>query len=305
MAGSLHSFSDAELVALGQGFGLAGVDSLVWAPFGDSGAMRLVRVGGRELVAKRHWMLSGDRAALLGAVLDAAQAAGVAPPILRTVAGGLVLELGGAWYGLMERVQGEPPACGRGLGRAGCAVARLHLALAQVPGQAVCPRAVAPDEAALLLARAGCDDLGREVRAAAEASAAMPRQLVHRDLHAGNFLLRDNSALVLDFDSFSTGARVADALFAAFRLAAGEVAGMARFLKAYEADVPLSAKERTHGLLALACDFLLKLAFIQRRREAGETLFEKDRRNYESFALRALDLARRYPGGLEQLQGMA
>ncbi len=104
------------------------------------------------------------------------------------------------------------------------AVARLHLPW---PGSG---RRLPPGRArtAPLLARAGLDELARAVAPVAAAAQALPGQLVHRDLHQGNFLLGPQGALVLDYDSFASGPRVADALFAALRLSGGAAAGMGR-----------------------------------------------------------------------------
>lgn len=291
--------SPGGLTALAGAFGLSGPDPTAWRPLGPD--LLAAEHAGRTLLAKRHRMLTPERAPLLEGVLGAALAAGVAPPMLRTRGGALVLAGADGWYGLMELAPGEVPRAGQGLGRAARAVARLHLALAGVPGRAACPRAVAPAQAAGLLARAGLDDLARAVAPLAGAAQALPVQLVHRDLHQGNFLLGPQGALVLDYDSFASGPRVADALFAALRLSGGDVAGMARFMAVYAALAPLAAAEAAAGLAALAFDVLAKLAFVLREREAGSGYYEKDFEKYVGFARRALELECEYPGGVPVL----
>lgn len=294
-------FAGAEgLAALAAAFGLPGSIG-PWRPLGPD--LLAAEHGGRTLLAKRHRMLTPERAPLLEAVLGAARAAGVAPVMLPARGGALVLAGADGWYGLMEQAPGEVPEAGQGLGRAARAVARLHLALARVPGRAACPRAVAPQAAAGLLARAGLDELARAVAPVAAAAQALPGQLVHRDLHQGNFLLGPQGALVLDYDSFASGPRVADALFAALRLSGGDAAGMGRFMAVYGALAPPAPVEDAAGLAALAWDVLAKLAFVLREREAGNGYYEKDFQKYIGLARRALELERAFPGGVRALGG--
>lgn len=293
---------DDVLFALAGAYGLDGLDPAGWEAFGDG--MRLVRHGGRILVAKRHWMLTADRATLFDAVLGAVTRARLAPHHLRTAEGTYTLRLDGGWYGLMEHVVAEPAHSGKGLARAGRAVASLHRTLATVPGRADCPRAVDRPEAERLLGAAGLHDAAARLADRERAVAELPAQLTHRDLHAGNFLFTPDRAWVLDYDSFATGPRVADALFAAYRLSGGEERGMARFLAAYAEVVPLTAVERAAGLSALAQDFAHKLAFVLYRDEAGDATFDKDRENYAGFVRGALALAARRPGGLDELEGV-
>lgn len=294
--GGTGTIFDAGCIAhLADVFGISRAEAASWTPLPGG----RILAGGRLLV-KWHWMLTADRAPLFEQVLRATGESGTAPGAVAARDGALAPRFGGRFFSLFHRVPERGQAADHPA-EAGRAAGRMHRALAGVEGKAACPRGIDADAAAALLGGHGRPDLAEALVACSRAVAGAPGQLVHRDLHGGNFLSTAHGVLVVDFDSFASGPRIVDALFGAFRLAGGAPGVMAAFLDAWAAEAGMSPEESRAGLDGLAADFLLKTGFILREAAAGNTAFVKDLDNYLGYSERALALCAAFPGGVGQL----
>lgn len=104
--------------------------------------------------------------------------------------------------------------------------------------------------------------------------AALPRSLVHQDLHDSNVLARRSGSIaaVIDFDDMLVGWRVAEPAIAAAYLArhaADPVGVVDAVAKAWEATVPFTAEERT-AYPALVRARLALNATVWNARRGGE-----------------------------------
>lgn len=138
-------------------------------------------------------------------------------------------------FRLIEFREGQPSP-GSGV-EAARALAQLHLALRDVPGELPFSERYAPlrDAAQLLQELPGWY---REIDAL-EALPGLPRGWVHYDCHPGNVLFSGGRVTaILDMDSLGTDFRMQAVAFAASRF--GDTAG---FIEAYAAIDPLTATE--------------------------------------------------------------
>lgn len=253
----------------------------------------LFKVSGERgpAMLKEHWFLTPERAAMMGQVLAALAEAGVCPAWLPAADGSVMIQSGDRYFSLMPRLTAEPIRVPEDLTEAASLTARMHRALAGLDGEGL--RSPMWADAAVVMEE--LISVGRprlaEVIARTEAAAKeVAWQLVHNDLHEGNFVKAEDRLYLIDFDSFSFNPRAGDVFFAAFRLTGGDAAMMRRFVDEYQQHNPLTARERGLGPLLLAADLIRKLAFIHREEMRGNGFFVKDRAKYNGFIARALAL---------------
>lgn len=250
------------------------------APQPLPGTAHLFAVGDRVL--KRHWFLTADRAAVLEGVLADLAREGLHPALYPGEGGALLQRVSGGWFSLMERLEPGPAPGSEDLDEAARLVARTHAVLARHGGGAALrsPMWAEPGAVAGELEAAGRAELARHVLDGA-ALRGLAVRLVHNDLHPGNFLRARGRLWLLDFDSFSHNPVVGDVFFCGLRLAGAE--GVERFAAAYRRDGALADGDLAAGWTALLADLSRKVAFILRRRAAGDETFVKDMDKYLGF----------------------
>ena len=274
-------------------FGIAVAPGAV-RPFPGGRDLRRVEHGD-GLLLKRFWRLDAHRAPILDAVLEVCSSRGITPPWLPSTEGGRLLRSGDAYYGVRAFVPERPDPIDSA--RAAESVARMHLALADVPyrgPEPLPPLHVPPGQVRRLLHDNGLEKFAPLLDAAERLAPQVPRQLVHNDLHPGNFLAGSGGRVYLiDFESFSANPRIVDVLFAGFRLGEATVDAARRFLDLYAAHLEPTPEEHRLGPLLLAADFVRKIAFILKEREAGNAAFMSDMEKYRGYADAAATWAER------------
>lgn len=254
-------------------------------PLGAGG--HLFAVGDRVL--KHHWFLTDDRAPVLGAVLSDLAECGVHPRLDRDSEGNVLARINGGWFSCMEVLESAKPPVAEDALQAAQVLAEAHAVLARHGQGTVLRSPMWADDAAIAreLESAGEHALALHVRGASELQ-GLTTQLVHNDLHSGNFLRSSGRLYLLDFDSFSTNPLIGDVYFCGLRLAGAR--GVMGFAGAYTEAARLPAKDMDAGWAVLLADLARKIAFIGRRERAGDATFIKDREKYLGF-VRACEVA--------------
>ncbi|MBI9079227.1 MAG: phosphotransferase [Pseudodesulfovibrio sp.] len=263
------------------------------APLASSWDLCRIKTGSANLVLKKFWRLSPERAHVLDSMLKACSMAGITPSLLHTREGSTLLRKDKYFYSICEYIPplAKPPA--DFVEQGANVVAKMHQILSTIPGQGI--RAPLHVEKKTLLKILIKNDLSKytpTLEQADEAKILTRSILVHNDLHPGNVLFGlDGKSYLIDFESFSHNPLVADALFAAFRLSKGNKQISEKFMSHYEQAMPLTPSEKQHGYLLLAADFIRKIAFIFKEMEDGNTTFMRDLEKYKRFASTAIQWA--------------
>lgn len=253
---------------------------------------------GRRLVVKRLPLRPGRDPGVLGAILTAAGRAGVAPLPLPDGNGNSVTVTGDGISYTYAWIPGETPATAelRSLGPA--TVARLHAALAPLSFQTwrnhIDHTVAANGLLDFSLLPASLRDTGERVEAVCTGIAARrPQQIIHADLHPGNFLHRwdDGGGLVvLDLDSSTWSLREEDVGVAALRCCGTDPKTFAAFVTAYNATADTTVAATACAWCA-ARHAVRRIAYIAHARAAGDTAWASDAPRQERHLANALTVA--------------
>jgi len=233
-------------------FSVEGEIKSIYKSAWDVGDQYILKRGGDLAVLEKSMRLSG---------LLAAQGVPV-PEYAQAPAGEFILEADGAYFVLMKKMRGQslnpykgrPYENGVMLGRL---VAELHAALKEIPDDFDCPDAdymrdldeyIVPEVPVSKNVLAYCRAFGPLYK-------ALPRQLIHRDVHTSNMLF-ENGAFAgwLDFDNAERNARVHDLCYLGATMLVGNYRKRRRLrtwreifrgvLQGYDALSPLTQQER-------------------------------------------------------------
>lgn len=261
-------------------------------------SLYIVTDGEDKKLLKRYKLVQSDRLAILENILSSCSVQGCCPDIYLDQNGDLISTVGQAFFSLMAYVDTRAVDAGRDAEVCAEVVAKMHKTLADFGDKHLSwPLAVEQSLLRDLLITNGYDNLVEHIDQAEEYMDQVRIQLVHNDLHQGNFLAsRSGEIFIIDFESCSTNPLVVDVLFAAFRLAAGDMKIFQRFIEQYQQPNPLTDSEKQYGISLLAADFIKKFGFILKERDRGNDFFMKDYHNYLGFIDESLRLVEeKYP----------
>ncbi len=238
--------------------------------------------------------MSPERTSTLSKVLLACSRNQISPHVYSTRNGFRVCQIQDRFYSLMDFVQTDP------LDPVGCldsivqVTEGMHRAIEGIEHlNTPSPLAISAQRLNQVLKKHGFGHYLAYLDEACGVEAGLRRQLVHNDLHSGNFICsKSGKVFIVDFESYSENFLIGDLLFAGYRTAMRNSSLFIEFVKRYDGYHPLTDAEKRYGCLILAVDFIKKLGFILHEYEKGNSFFMKDYKKYQRFAEDTVLLAR-------------
>ena len=253
----------------------------------DGSTLFIFRNNAKEQrVLKQYRLMSVQRKDTLSNILRTVSQNGLTPLVYPDQTGEFVCQIDNRFFTLMEYVKALPLNMPCGRYPLAQTVACLHRTLARLPHKnETSPLAVSPELVHYLLTKYGFERYLFYLEEAGKIVHRLRRQLVHNDLHPGNYFygIVDQKILILDFESYSVNTLIGDVMFAGYRAHIRTSGEWDEFLKQYTDQNPLTEAEKEYGFMILAADFIKKFAFILKEYEAGNTFFLKDFNRYKRF----------------------
>ncbi len=287
----MHSVIHNRLLeSLHRQYGIPRSSEYFLSSLDDNSNLYIINGGGQKKILKRNWLLTIDRTTKLEELLVQLCASDITPWVFKTKNGRYHFKLDGEIFSLMAYIVKQPmdfhvcfeAAIGR--------IANMHIIMSEIEhDNLMAPLAVDYEDLQAVYNKYNCSELIYLLDQVSELKDAVRRQLVHNDLHPGNFIQAvSGKVYLIDFDSYSVNYLIADVMFAAFRLGNGNINFITDFLEKYDSLNPLTEEEKKYAFLFLANDFAKKIGFILHEKEKGDGFYMKDYDKYNNYLKQTL-----------------
>jgi Ser/Thr protein kinase RdoA (MazF antagonist) len=275
---------------LSEAYGIAMYRFEQAVPVRSGAQVFIVETDTGPLLLKAHTILPPENAFSLEQCLKISSKNGVTPTVMHTRDGNALLRYHNTYYAISNFFPEKSPMPRFQMRTAAGVTARMHRGMASVVDENTrSPLTVDSSELKEIFKREKFFDYLFYLDEAEACRGQVRWQLVHNDLHEGNFITSDpGRTYIVDFESISTNPLVADVFFAGFRLAGGINSRFFEFIHHYDSVNPLTATEEKYGLLFLTVDFIKKIGFILTEKSRGNRYYMKDFRKYKLFCKQAI-----------------